>query len=60
MSSGRAGISFKVSKGDIEMMGFHDDQDPESNRNFWIIMIAMILVVIIFVAEMFVLMLDIQ
>ena len=42
------------------MMGFHDDQDPESNRNFWIIIIAMILVVIIFVAEMFVLMLDIQ
>ena len=60
MSSGRSGISFKVSKGDIEMMGFHDDQDdPESKQNFWLITIAIILVVIIFVAEMFVLMLDI-
>ena len=60
MSSGRAGISFKVSKGDFKMMGFHDDHNPESNRNFWIIIIAMIVVVIIFVAEMFILMLDIQ
>jgi flagellar basal body-associated protein FliL len=42
------------------MMHFHEDQDPESNRNFWLIIIAMILVVIIFVAEMFILMLDIQ
>jgi Ca2+/H+ antiporter len=42
------------------MMHFHDDHDPESNHNFWLIIIAMILVVIIFVAEMFVLMLDIQ
>lgn len=41
-------------------MHFHEDPDQESNRNFWIIIIAMILVVIIFVAEMFILMLDIQ
>lgn len=40
------------------MMHFHNDQDPESNRNFWIIIIAMILVVIIFVAKMFILMLE--
>ena len=60
MSSGRAGISFKISKGDIEMMHFHDDHDPESKQNFWLIIIAMMVVVIIFVAEMFILMLDIQ
>ena len=41
-------------------MHFHDDQDSESKQNFWLIIIAIILVVIIFVAEMFVLMLDIQ
>ena len=40
------------------MMHFHDDQDPESNRNFWLIIVAMILVVIIFVAKMFILMLE--
>jgi len=60
LSSGRAGISFKVSKGDIIMMQFHDDHDPESKQNFWLIIIAMIVVVIIFVAEMFVLMLELQ
>lgn len=42
------------------MMHFHEEQDPESKHNFWLIIIAMIVVVIIFVAEMFILMLDIQ
>ena len=48
-----AGISTEVSKGDIRMMGFHEDQDPESNRIFWVIMIAMSLVAVIFIVEIF-------
>ena len=48
-----SGISAEVSKGDIRMMGFHEDQDPESDRMFWVIMIAMSLVAVIFIVEIF-------
>jgi heme/copper-type cytochrome/quinol oxidase subunit 2 len=36
------------------MIGFHEDQDPESNRMFWVIMIAMSLVAVIFIVEVFI------
>ena len=36
------------------MMHFHEDPNPESNRVFWGIMFAMILVVMVFLMEIFV------
>jgi hypothetical protein len=54
MSSGRSGISFKVSKGDFEMMHFHEDREPESDRMFWAIMFAMILLAMFFIMGIFV------
>ena len=48
-----AGISTEVSKRDFRMMGFHEDQDPESDRMFWVIMIVMSLVAVIFIVEIF-------
>lgn len=34
------------------MMGFHED--PEPNNMFWLIMVAMSLVVIVFIIELFI------
>ena len=36
------------------MMGFHEDPEPESDRMFWAIMFAMILLAMFFVMEIFV------
>jgi hypothetical protein len=54
MSPGRSGISFKVSKGNFEMMHFHEDPNPESNRAFWFLMFGLMLLAMFFIMEIFI------
>lgn len=36
------------------MMHFHEDQEPESDRSFWLIIFACIILAIAFICEVFV------
>jgi len=36
------------------MMHFHEDPKSESNRTFWLIMLACIIIVTVFICEIFV------
>ena len=36
------------------MMDFFEDEQPESNRTFWLIMLACIIIVTVFLCEIFV------
>ena len=54
MSPGRSGISFKVSKGNFEMMHFHEDHEPKNDRAFWTIMFLIMLLAMFFIMEIFI------